>query len=168
MPPSLAPSPEERVASRPARLLAGGIVAGVAVGIVLATAIHFLMNESEGGQFSRTALQQSMFFGLWGAIIVPLWLGTARLEEVESAWVRASLIVATGIVVWIVHGAVVAGLLAARARSRARAHERRAAMWKTITNLGTHQVTRWMDARTRRDLQCEIKSPAMHMMGVTK
>jgi len=164
MPPSLAPSPEERVASRPARLLAGGIVAGVAVGIVLATAIHFLMNESEGGQFSRTALQQSMFFGLWGAIIVPLWLGTARLEEVESAWVRASLIVATGIVVWIVHasalyllsgvysttprslalfpiaimrmvyiesivyGAVVAGLLAARARSRARAHERRAAM----------------------------------------
>jgi len=40
--------------------------------------------------------------------------------------------------------------------------------WKTITDFGTHQVTRWMDARTRRDLQWEIKSPAMHMMGVTK
>ena len=40
--------------------------------------------------------------------------------------------------------------------------------WKTITDFGTHQVTRWMDARTRRDLQWEIKSPAMHMIGVTK
>jgi hypothetical protein len=35
-------------------------------------------------------------------------------------------------------------------------------------DLGTHQVTRWIDARTRRDLQWEINAPNMHMIGVTK
>ena len=33
------------------------------------------------------------------------------------------------------------------------------AAWKTVMDLGTHQVTRWIDARTRRDLQLEINAP---------
>jgi sensor histidine kinase YesM len=151
-------------ARRPITLLAGAILTGVLLGVLFATAIHFLMNESEGGRFTRTALQQSLFFGLWGAIVVPLWFGTARLDRVHSASLRTLLIVVVGIGVWIVHasalyvlsgiysdtrpsfarlpiavlrmvyietivyGAVVAGLMAARARMRARAHERRAAM----------------------------------------
>ena len=40
--------------------------------------------------------------------------------------------------------------------------------WKTLTDFGTHQVTRWMDPKTHRDLQWEIVAPNMHMIGVTK
>ncbi|HUQ84597.1 MAG TPA: hypothetical protein VM076_25815 [Gemmatimonadaceae bacterium] len=40
--------------------------------------------------------------------------------------------------------------------------------WKTVTDFGTHQVTRWMDPKSHRDLQWEIVAPNMHMIGVTK
>lgn len=39
---------------------------------------------------------------------------------------------------------------------------------KTVTDFGTHQVSRWMDPKTRRDLKWEIKSPTMHMTGETR
>ena len=156
---------ERRDADRRNRLTLVGIAVliGVALGVVFAAAIHFVMNEPEGSPFAVTALQQSLFFGIWGAIIVPLWLVLGTLETIASAVVRALAIVALGVVVWLVHAstlyalspiysttprslalmptavmrmvyiesivyvAVVAGILAARARQRARAHERRAA-----------------------------------------
>ena len=42
------------------------------------------------------------------------------------------------------------------------------ATWKTVMDFGTHQVTRWVDAKTRRDLQWDITAPNMHMVGITK
>jgi hypothetical protein len=40
--------------------------------------------------------------------------------------------------------------------------------WRTVADFGTHTVTRWIDARTRRELQWEITMPNTHMTGVTK
>jgi signal transduction histidine kinase len=129
---------------------------------VFAATIHFVMNEPEGSPFTRTAAQQSLFFGLWGAIVVPLWFAFGEIEHIASGVVRALAIVALGVLGWRVHGttlyalsglysttprslalpptavmrmvyieiivyvAVTAGILAGRARQRARAHERRA------------------------------------------
>jgi hypothetical protein len=47
-------------------------------------------------------------------------------------------------------------------------HGSEVAAWKTITAFDTHQVTRYIDAKTRRDLQWEITAPNMHMIGITK
>jgi sensor histidine kinase YesM len=147
----------------PLTLTAIALLIGVALGVVFAATIHYVMNEPEGSPFMTTATQQSLFFGLWGAIVVPLWFAFGRIERFESGLVRALSIVALGVIVWLVHGtvlyamsglyattprslallptavmrmvyieiivyvAVTAGILAARARQRARAHERRAA-----------------------------------------
>jgi hypothetical protein len=40
--------------------------------------------------------------------------------------------------------------------------------WKTIMKLDTHEVTRWIDPKTRRDLKVEVSLPNMHMVGLPK
>jgi len=42
------------------------------------------------------------------------------------------------------------------------------AAWKTVMKLDTHEVTRWIDSRTRRDLKVEVSMPNMHMVGLPK
>jgi len=37
--------------------------------------------------------------------------------------------------------------------------------FKTVMDLGTHQVTRWVDGKTRADLKWDVTLPNMHMVG---
>src|SRR5215216_4020841 len=94
----------------PLTLVGIAVLIGVALGVVFAAAIHFVMNEPEGSPFTLTALQQSLFFGIWGAIIVPLWLALSALENIASAVVRALAIIALGVVVWLVHASTLYAL----------------------------------------------------------
>jgi two-component system, LytTR family, sensor kinase len=163
MPPAAEPPNDTTMRRHPLGTAALAAAAGVALGLVFAAAIHFLMREGEGAPFAQTATQQALFFGLWGAMLVPLWIALARIERIASAPRRLAIIVALGAVAWIVHASalylgafarspasrtlsafatgavrmiyietivyagVVGGILAARHRQRARAHERRAA-----------------------------------------
>lgn len=40
--------------------------------------------------------------------------------------------------------------------------------WKTVTDFGTHRVTRWVDPESRRDLRWEISMQGMLMEGTLK
>ena len=39
------------------------------------------------------------------------------------------------------------------------------ATFKTVMDLGTHQVTRWIDAKTHADLKWDLTVPNVHMVG---
>ena len=39
------------------------------------------------------------------------------------------------------------------------------ASFKTVMDVGTHKVTRWVDATTHRDLKWDVALPNMHMVG---
>jgi hypothetical protein len=108
--PSPSPTNHEPRARNPLALVATAVLVGLGLGVLFAVAIHFVMNEPEGSPFTRTALQQSLFFGLWGAIVVPLWLVFGAVERIEAAALRVVAIVALGVVVWLVHATVLYSL----------------------------------------------------------
>src|SRR5690242_160102 len=98
-----AESPSDTTVRRSLLAVAGiAIAGGVVLGLAFAGAIHFVMREGEGAPFAQTASQQALFFGLWGALLVPLWSVIARIERVASTARRLLLIVALGLVAWVV------------------------------------------------------------------
>ncbi|MEP6778779.1 MAG: hypothetical protein ABJC26_02740 [Gemmatimonadaceae bacterium] len=57
---------------------------------------------------------------------------------------------------------------AVAAREKIRWHDHDVETWKTITDLGTHKITRWTDVASRRDVRWEINTSQMHIEGVLK
>lgn len=82
-------------------------VAGCAVGCILAAVIHFLISGEESTPLGPLAAQQSLYFGVWGTLVAPLWIAFGRVERVGNAWARAGLIAAAGVASWLVHSMLV-------------------------------------------------------------
>lgn len=101
-----APAAIDRDSTRrsPLAMLVIAVAIGVALGVMLAATIHYVMNEPEGAPFVRTATQQALFFGLWGALVVPLWIALGALDRITSALNRALFLIVLGMAVWLVHG----------------------------------------------------------------
>ena len=113
--------PDDHSPSRlhPLALTLTGIGLGAALGVLLAGTIHFVMREGEGAPFAQTAWQQALYFGLWGAIVVPLLGVVDRVERVAQPATRALLYVILGVVAWVAHsGALFAVAVMSSSQSR--------------------------------------------------
>lgn len=120
-----------------------------------------------GGRVTGTATDS----GVTKAIDIPVPAGRFDFSTLQQ--VTASLPLATG------YEAVVLTYDVATKKERAIGFSvagREAISWggaevdafKTVTDFTTHKVTRWIDAKTRRDLRWEIVMPGMTMEGIVR
>ncbi|MEP6778777.1 MAG: histidine kinase [Gemmatimonadaceae bacterium] len=100
--------------------MGSAIAAGCAVGIIFGITVHFAMSEGESESVGRVIVLQMLFFGGWGALVVPLTFVTRIAEDISNIVVRGGWFVLIGLVSWLTHSSLLywaSGITATTART---------------------------------------------------